>query len=53
MIATTPSPNSLKIKVEIVTTDTQKAKSIKALLDCRADGLFVDWDYVQENQLTA
>jgi len=53
VIATTPSSNSLKIKIEIVTTDTQEAKSVKALLDSRADGLFVDQDYIQENQLTA
>jgi hypothetical protein len=53
VIATTPSPNSLKIKVEIVTTDTQEAKSIEALLDCGADGLFIDRDYVRENRLTA
>jgi hypothetical protein len=52
MVAATPSMNSLNIKVEIVTTDTQETKSMKALLDCRADGLFIDWDYVQKNQLT-
>jgi hypothetical protein len=46
VIATTPSANSLKIKVEIVTADTQEAKSIEALLDCGANGLFIDWDYV-------
>ena len=53
VIATTPSANSLKIKVEIVTTDTQEAKSVEALLDCGADGLFIDRDYVRENRLTA
>jgi hypothetical protein len=53
VIAATPSANSLKIKVEIVTTDTQEAKSVEALLDCGADGLFIDQDYVQENRLTA
>jgi hypothetical protein len=53
VIAATPSANSLKIKVEIVTTDTQEAKSIEALLDCGADGLFIDRDYVWENRLTA
>src|SRR6266481_2921225 len=52
MVAATPSTNSLNIKVKIVTTDTQETKSVKALLDCRADGLFIDWDYVWKNQLT-
>jgi hypothetical protein len=52
MVTATPSVNSLDIKVEIVTTDTQETKSLKALLDCGADGLFMDWDYVWKNQLT-
>jgi hypothetical protein len=52
MVAATPSTNSLDIKVKIVTTNTQETKSVKALLDCRADGLFIDQDYVQKNQLT-
>jgi hypothetical protein len=52
VIAATPSANSLDIKVEIVTTDTQETKSMKALLDCGADGLFIDHDYVRKNQLT-
>jgi len=53
VVTATPSANSLKIKVEIMTTDTQEAKSVEALLNCGADGLFIDRDYVQENQLTA
>ena len=52
VVAATPSANSLNIKVEIVTTDTQETKSVKALLDCGADGLFIDRDYVRKNQLT-
>jgi hypothetical protein len=52
VVASTPSANSLDIKVEIVTTDTQETKSLKALLDCGADGLFMDRDYVRKNQLT-
>ena len=52
MVAATPSVNSLDIKVKIVTTDTQETKSVKALLDCGADGLFIDRDYVRKNQLT-
>jgi hypothetical protein len=31
----------------------QEAKSVEALLDCGADGLFIDRDYVWENRLTA
>src|SRR5712672_3605731 len=52
VVAATPSVNSLNIKVEIVTTDTQETKSVKALLECGADGLFIDRDYVRKNQLT-
>jgi hypothetical protein len=52
VVAATPSTNSLNIKVKIVTTDTQETKSMKALLDCGADGLFIDRDYVWKNQLT-
>ena len=51
MVAATPSTSSLDIKVEIVTTDTQETKSMKALLGCGADGLFIDWDCVRKNQL--
>ena len=46
MIASTPSANSLDIKVEIVTTDTQEIMSIKALIDSGATRLFIDQGYV-------
>jgi hypothetical protein len=36
VVAATPSANSLDIKVEIVTTDTQETKSLKALLGLRS-----------------
>ena len=52
MIASTPSANSLDIKVEIVTTDTQEIMSIKALIDSGATGLFIDRGYVNRNRLT-
>ena len=52
MIASTPSANSLDIKVEIVTTDTQEIMSIKALINSRATGLFIDWGYVNRSRLT-
>jgi hypothetical protein len=42
MVASTPSENSLRLKVEIVTMDTQQLISFMALLDCGATSLFVD-----------
>jgi hypothetical protein len=42
VVASTPLENSLHLKVEIVTTDTQQLISFMALLDCGATGLFVD-----------
>ena len=42
VITSTLSANSLDIKVEIVTTDTQEIMSVKALIDSRATGLFID-----------
>jgi hypothetical protein len=53
IIASTPSANSLDIKVEIIAMDTQETKSVNALIDCGATGLFIDRDYVHQNQLTA
>ena len=52
VIASTPSANSLDIKVEIVTTDTQEIMSIKALIDSGATGLFIDQGYVNRSRLT-
>src|SRR5882757_7266230 len=49
VVTATPSANSLNIKVKIVTTDTQETKSVKALLDCRAEGLFINQDYIWKN----
>ena len=51
MIASTPSANSLDIKVEIVTTDTQEIMSIRALIDSGATGLFIDREYVNQSRL--
>jgi hypothetical protein len=50
VVASTLSDNSLHLKVEIVTTDTQKVKSVDALVDCKATGLFLDRDYVEWNK---
>ncbi|KAG5718649.1 hypothetical protein E4T56_gene16663 [Termitomyces sp. T112] len=52
IVASTPSTNSLKLQVEIETTDTQQIQSVVALLDSGATGLFLDTDYVQQNCFT-
>ena len=47
-IATTEgTPNSLKLKVEIETTNTAKKKSITTLVDSRATGEFIDRQYAK------
>ena len=43
--------NSLKLKVEIETTDTAEKRSITALIDSRATGEFIDRQYVKSCQL--
>ncbi|KAG5719992.1 hypothetical protein E4T56_gene6909 [Termitomyces sp. T112] len=52
VVASTPSTNSLKLQVEIETTDTQQIQSVVALLDSGATGLFLDTNYVQQHCLT-
>ncbi|KAG5732294.1 hypothetical protein E4T56_gene11356 [Termitomyces sp. T112] len=52
VIASTPSTISLKLQVEIETTDTQQIQSVVALLDSGATGLFLNTDYVQQHYLT-
>jgi hypothetical protein len=49
VVATTPSANSLSLQVEIETTDSGQRRTVKALVDCRATGLFVDAGWVQAN----
>ena len=46
-----PSENSLKVKVEIETTDTGVKRATDSLLDCGATGLFMDTQWVQDNQI--
>ena len=41
------NPKSLKLKVEIETTDTAQKKSVMALLNSGATGEFIDWDYAK------
>jgi hypothetical protein len=42
---------SLKLKVDIETTDTGEVKSLNALVDCGATGRFIDRSYVRSNRL--
>jgi len=37
---------SLILSIEVLTMDTTKTYSIKALLDCRVMGSFIDKDFV-------
>jgi hypothetical protein len=43
---------SLALKIELQTTDTGEVKSVKALLDSGATGMFIDRDYVKTNKLS-
>ena len=52
IIATTEvTPDSLKLKVEIETTDTAEKRSITALVDSGATGEFIDRQYAKSCQL--
>ena len=46
-----PGSNSLYLRVEIESTETQRKQGIRALVDCGATGLFIDREYVKSNQL--
>jgi hypothetical protein len=50
-VATTPSSNSLCIKVQIQAMDTTQMHGIESLVDCGASGMFLDVDYVQKNNI--
>jgi hypothetical protein len=52
VVASTPSPKSLHLKVELQTTDTGEVLATNALLDCGATGLFIDTEYVKRKRLT-
>ena len=43
------NPTSLKLKVEIETTDTAEKKSITSLVDCGATGEFINQHYAKSN----
>ncbi|GLB45153.1 hypothetical protein LshimejAT787_2000580 [Lyophyllum shimeji] len=51
-LAATPSRNSLILRVEVVTTDTQEILGLKALLDSGASGLFLHIRFVREHGIT-
>jgi hypothetical protein len=51
VLASTPSPRSFQIPVQLWTTDTQEVKAAKALLDCGASDLFLDVEYVKKECL--
>ena len=52
VMASTPSADSLNLKVEIQTTDTAEVKGLTALLDSGATGLFIDNDFAVNEKLT-
>src|SRR3979490_2117360 len=52
VVASTPSLNSLSLKVEIQTTDTAEVKGVTALLDSGATGLFIDQGFATAKKLT-
>jgi hypothetical protein len=43
---------SLTLKIELQTTDTGETKSVTALLDSGATGMFIDREYVKANRLS-
>src|ERR1700679_795301 len=43
---------SLTLKIELQTTDTGETKSVTALLDSGATGMFIDREYVRTNRLS-
>jgi hypothetical protein len=51
IISTTPSANSLSLKVEIETNNSRLKHGVEALVDCGATGLFVDMDWIQTNSI--
>ena len=52
VVAATPGPRSLNLKVELQSTDTGDVIATNALLDCGATGLFIDTEYVRKHRLT-
>ena len=51
-IAANDGPDSLSLKVELQSTDTAQVVGVTALLDCGAQGSFIDTDFVGKHRLT-
>ena len=51
MMAGTEGQLSLKLQVQLQTTDTREKFGLQALVDSRASGLFIDSDYVQQSKI--
>jgi hypothetical protein len=49
--AAEPGSNSLYLRIEIESTETQRKQGIRALVDCGATGLLIDWEYAKSNRL--
>ena len=47
--AAEPGSNSLYLRIEIKSTETQQKQGICALVDCGATRLFIDKEYVKSN----
>ena len=45
--ATEEGPTSLRLKVELETTDTSETKSVHSLVDCGVTGELIDYDYAR------
>ena len=52
VLASTPNPKSLSIKIELQTTDTAEVKSSPALIDSGATGRFISKQFVEANRIT-
>src|SRR5262245_15922154 len=50
-LAASPTNRSLRLLVQLQTTDTQLVKATQALLDCGATGLFISKDYAKKEQI--
>jgi hypothetical protein len=52
VVASTPGPKSLHLKVELQTTNMGEVLATNALLYCGATGLFINAEYVKQKWLT-
>ena len=52
ILAATPGPKSLTVKVSLQSTDTAEVFATPALVDCGTTGQFIDQEYVRKHRLT-